>query len=1039
MKKNYLDIRLTLLRKFLFLGIMLSSVGLLGQSISGNVSSEDGPLPGATVVVKGTENGTSTDFDGNFTINASDGDVLIVSFIGFETQEVEVSGDQVDIVLAEGNELDEVVVTGYGTQLRRNITGAVADIDSEVIENRNLTSLGQALAGTTPGVQITQGGGEAGRDEIFINIRGVGTLNNSNPLIIVDGIEGSLNNLNPNDIESISVLKDAASSAIYGSRAANGVIVVKTKRGGKNQKLQFTYDSSFSSTQPTIHTAKNELSYDVLENVNWKNAVDVGNGANGRWTPEQINFINANKANWLGQNGQTPVDIVYQDGSIQQHTFAAQGGTEKTNFRVSLGILDQTDIVRDNTNFKRANFRINLDTEVNEKLSMGTTISMVRGDKTSDGVLDKTGLNSPLFRAARIHNIFSPVYDSQGRLAIATSALANYGVGPGTGLINPETWNNFGNYQRIENNVLANAYIAFSPVENLTLKGTGAVNYLGTSRYAFENNPQNFYYENDGSFFARPTRTSTRENIEFYTETYFATADYKNTFGDLKFEGLIGYQQEENRTTNFTGSRDGFLSDSVQVIDAGASTNQQASGGETGFSVQSVFARFNFDYKNKYLFEANVRADGSSRFKNDKWGTFPSFSAGWILSEEDFLSDSVFDFVKLRASWGQLGNANIGNFEFAQKLSLSESYNFGSAGSNQGFIAPGVGQSTLGNADLGWETNTTTNIGFNAILKNGLRVDFDYFKRVTEDILFDLPVNVLTGFTSQTANAASMENSGFELGLGYNKTFGDLKVQLSGQISTVKNRVTELNPNVGAETDRIINGSRILAEGEVYNAFYMIKSNGVITGSVPATHASLGSQQGDLEFENFDGDGDIDLDDRQIVGKDVPGYTYGFNIFLDYKNWDLGAIFQGAGDYQYVADLEFWGPDFGGVVVWKRWLTESWSPSNPDGTFPRAGNTTPSYTYKSTFFMYDNDFLRLKNLNIGYNIPSDKLPIDGLRIFFNATNLLTWTKLPLIDPEGKSGRQFEIANGPGQQEAAGRAAAAYPQLKTFAIGLSAKF
>ena len=485
--KNYLDIKFTLHKTFAFLGMMLFSAGVFAQSISGNVSSEDGPLPGATIVVKGTENGTSTDFDGNYTINASDGDVLIVSFIGFETQEVAVSGDQVDIVLAEGNELDEVVVTGYGTELRRNITGSVAVIDSEVIENRNLTSVGQALAGTAPGVQVTQGSGEPGSDRLFISIRGVGTLNNGAPLVIVDGIEGNLNNLNPQDIESISVLKDAASASIYGSRAANGVIVVKTKRGGKNQPTKFTYDASFATSKLLFDF--DQISFDPIEIVTWKNQVDVGNGAAGRWSADQIAFINANKSNWLGSNGQTPEDVYMQDATLQQHTFAATGGSEKTNYRISAGLLDQTGNTQDGSKFKRANFRINLDSQINDKLSIGTTISMVRGERNSRGEVQKDGLNNPLHTVTRIHNIFSPTRNANGDLQIASSALANYGVGPGTGLYAIETWKDYKNGQSIDNNVLANAFVAFSPIEGLTFRGTAAVNYRGTSLYDFQKNP----------------------------------------------------------------------------------------------------------------------------------------------------------------------------------------------------------------------------------------------------------------------------------------------------------------------------------------------------------------------------------------------------------------------------------------------------------------------------------------------------------------------------------------------------------------------
>ena len=1032
--KKYLDIKFTLHKTFAFISMLLFSAGVLAQSISGNVSSEDGPLPGATIVVKGTENGTSTDFDGNFTINASDGDVLIVSFIGFETQEVEVSGDQVDVVLAEGNELDEVVVTGYGTELRRNITGSVAVIDSEVIENRNLTSVGQALAGTAPGVQVTQGSGEPGNDSLFISIRGVGTLNNSAPLVIVDGIEGDLNNLNPQDIESISVLKDAASSAIYGSRAANGVIVVKTKRGGKSQPTQFTYDASFATSKLLFDF--DQISFDPIENVNWKNQVDVGNGATGRWSAEQIAFINANKANWLGSNGQTPVDIYMQDASLQQHTFAATGGSEKTNYRISVGLLDQTGNTQDGANFKRANFRINLDSQINDKLSIGTTISMVRGDTTSRGDVGLVGLSNPLHTVTRIHNIFSPTRNANGDLQIASSDLVNYGVGPGTGLLAIETWKDYKNAQRINNNVLANGYVAYSPIEGLTIKGTAAVNYTGTSIYDFQKNPKNYFA--DGTFYnSFPLTVSTRENVEFYTETYFATVNYEKTFGDLSFKALAGYQQEENRVTNFRASRDGYLSETVQVLDSGALTNQQNGGSESGFSVQSVFARFDFGYKDKFLLQANVRSDGSSRFRNNKWGSFPSFSAGWILSEEDFIPDT-FEFLKLRASYGELGNANIGNFEFAQRLSLSQSYNFSDA-SGSGFIAPGVGQTTIGNPNLSWEKAKITNIGFNSILTNGLGIDFEYFIRETNDILYDIPINVLTGFTSQTSNAASMENKGWELGLRYNRTFGDLKVQLSGQLSKVENTVTDLNPKVdGGDLDRILYESRILGEGFPFLGYYVIKTDGLISGTPNAANASLGAQAGDLNMVDFDGDNEISLDDRQYVGKDIPTYTYGFQLGLQYKNFDLAAIFQGEADVQYYGQFELWNPDFGGVVTWKKWFTESVT-NNPSGTFPRAGTTTSSYRFQNDFFLYDRDYLRLKNLQIGYNIPTDSLPIDGLRLFFNATNLLTFTSIPLVDPEQRSGAAT-IADPNLEGEGwSNRPNATYPNNRTLSFGLSAKF
>ena len=369
---------------------------------------------------------------------------------------------------------------------------------------------------------------------------------------------------------------------------------------------------------------------------------------------------------------------------------------------------------------------------------------------------------------------------------------------------------------------------------------------------------------------------------------------------------------------------------------------------------------------------------------------------------------------------------------------MSEAYNFSNA-AGVGSIAPGVGQTTIGNSNLSWEKAKITNIGFNSILSNGLGIDFEYFIRETNDILFNIPINVLTGFTSQTSNAASMENKGWELGLRYNRSFGDLKVQLSGQLSKVENTVTDLNPKVdGGDVDRILSGTRIIGEGLPFNGFYVVKTDGLITGTPNAANASLGAQAGDINMIDLDGDNEIGLDDRQYVGKDIPTYTYGFQLGLQYKSFDVAAIFQGEADVQYYGNNELWYPDFGGVVTWKRWITESVT-NNPNGTFPRAGSTTSSYRFQNDFFLYDRDYLRLKNLQIGYNIPTDSLPIDGLRLFFNATNLLTFTSIPLVDPEQRSGAATTADSALGDQGWADRPNASYPNSRTISFGLSAKF
>ena len=554
-------------------------------------------------------------------------------------------------------------------------------------------------------------------------------------------------------------------------------------------------------------------------------------------------------------------------------------------------------------------------------------------------------------------------------------------------------------------------------------------------------------YFPDGSSFNAPAANRQRvdEVDQFFTETYFLTADYNAEIGDGKFSALVGYSQEENTVTDLYAFRDGHLTDGVQVLNAGSAENQVARGGETGFSVQSLFARIDYNFKGKYLFEANVRRDGSSRFLNDKWGTFPSFSAGWILSEEDFLSSSSsIDYLKIRASWGELGNANIPNFAFAKALSLNEYYSFG------GTIVPGVGQSSLGNENLSWEKATTTNFGVNLVLNNGLGIDFDLFKRETTDILYELPVNVLTGFTSQYVNAASLETKGWELGANYSKEFGKLKLQVGANISKAENLVTDLNPQLdGGDTDRVfLQNGGILGEGYRPGAFWGWKSDGIFNDAAELAaapdHSIVGSQVGDVKFVDLDGDGIITLDDRTDIGVDTPEITYGFNIFANYENFDLAAIFQGIGSASFQGTFELFKPDASGGYATANLWADNWTTENTDATMPRVWSgqaASPSDKYPSDFFIWDRAYLRLKNLQIGYTLNPESIPFKSLRLFLNGTNLLTFTDFPMIDPEIRTGvGATELYEPGGDQSAqAGRAPYMFPQLKTLSFGIQANF
>lgn len=1008
----------------------------LQRVVTGTVTDTDGnPLPGASVIEVGTTNGTTSDFDGNFSISLTNNEAsLQVSFVGFQTTSVDVSnGNDFQVVLlVQSGSLDEIVVTGYGTQSKRSLTGSISSIDSDVIENRGLTSLGSSLAGTTPGVFVSQNSGQAGNDEISIQIRGVGTLNDYSPLVIIDGIEGDLNNLNPNDVESISVLKDAASAAIYGSRAANGVVLVKTKRGFKNQKIKFSYESVFGFSKPTMLP---DVVFDPLVNAEFYNLASENFGNVAPYSEDDLNTIRTSSGGWL----KNPYSIVFDDSApISNQNISVQGGSEKTNYRLSLGLMDQDAIMVGN-NFKRANVRFNLDSEVTKRISFGISASLVR-DSYKGNEQNGSRLEGPLGRSLGLHNIFSPLYNDDGSYAVPTTSLSNVILGAGSGGNNILVGLKYKDFQRTRNNALINAYLSYSPIENLTIKATGAINYWNHFSSLWLDNIEN-QYPDGTTYTSVASKTLNNKNYQSFSETMFLTSEYQKSLGNVDIKLLAGYSQEEFNSKYFAAQRDGFLNSSTRVLDAGSVVNDSNEGSATLYAVQSFFSRVNFEINDKYLLEFNLRRDGSSRFLNDKWGTFPSVSAGWIISDEDFFqSQNIASFLKFRMSWGQLGNANIDNFAYARRLSLSETYSFGGA------LVPGVSQTNYGNDNLSWEKSTISNFGLNAILNNGISIDFDIFNRVTDDILYDLPIPALTGFTSQLTNAASMENKGWELGLGYNESYGDLKIGFYGQVSKSESLVTEINPDIAIDADRYIINYNVIAEGLPFGSYWGLKSNGIFRTQSEIDNApdhsglGVGSQLGDLSFVDVNGDGVIDSEDRTFIGKDIPTWTYGFTVTADYKNFDLSMIWQGIADVDYLGHREVWYPS-GGAAVGSMWL-DSWTPTNTDASMPRAWfglSGSPSIEYHNDFFVHDRSYLRLKNLQIGYTFKNLQF-IDSARIFFNGTNLLTFTDLPMdVDPELRSAKDATTLLGDTEGFAAGGMLFNVPQLKTSSIGLNIKF
>ncbi|MEM8887524.1 MAG: TonB-dependent receptor, partial [Bacteroidota bacterium] len=907
----------------------------------------------------------------------------------------------------------EVVVTGYTTQKKANLTGAVTAVTSDVIDARPLTSAATALQGAAPGVFINQNSGQPGRDNVLIRIRGVGTLNNANPLILVDGIEAPFSNINPDDIESITVLKDAASAAIYGSRAANGVVLVTTKRGNGVEGVTFNYNGYYGISE-AIRIP--DVVDDAATFAELWNEAQTNFGEDPKFSDQDIANFRANgpNSNWF--------DEMFSAAPIQQHNFSISGSSKRTNYRYSFGYLNQ-DGVLPKAAFERFSSRINLDTRVNDRLTIGMNLSLTRGDRDGHQENLTAGGDGSIIANITRSQPVDQIYNSDGVI-----------VRPFFGVANALIQVNSRNFNRKENDILGSTYLEYELIDGLKIKGTAAVNY----RDLFDRSnrvtiPTADPITNEVSIGPNTERSASRGTWNAVNVTTWLQATYEKNFGQNYVKVLAGFNQETSNSESFNAGRTTFISNNILTLNAGDPSTANNNESASTWALQSYFGRLNYVFADKYLFEGNVRYDGSSRFLNDKWGLFPSFSAGWIISQEEFFSSQIIDFLKIRGSWGQLGNQNIGNFRYARTLSLSENYSFG------GGIVQGVAQTSLGNPDLQWETTTSTNIGINAELLNSrVQIEADYFIRTTEDILFDIPVPSITGFGSQILNSASVENKGWEVTTTYRDKIGDFNFAISGNVTNVKNEVLQLNSTLGEdEVDRRISGVTILEPGAPINAYFGYRSTGIFRDQAAfegAPDHSLISPlygAGDVGLEDLNGDGIIDPEDRQVIGNQSPEWIYGFNLDFSWKGFDLSALFQGAANYQTYGSSELFWPFSNLHTVLNSWQ-DRWTPQNQDATFPRiflGGDGWPSTASTNSFWLVDRSHLRLKNVQLGYTLPA---PITGpnsfiksLRVYVNGQNLATWTKFPFFDPERPAGQQ--------------RGSSGFPNLRILSGGVNVNF
>jgi TonB-linked SusC/RagA family outer membrane protein len=995
------------------------AVALNGQrTITGKlIDKNDTPLIGVNVLVKGTTNGTITDIDGSYSIEAEDGDVLVYSYTGFITQEMAVGSQSViDISLAEGSVLDEVVVVGYSTQKKANLTGAVGTVSADELAARPLTNASQSLQGKVSGVWINQNSGEPGQDGATIRIRGIGTLNNADPLILVDGIEAPFGNLDPNDIESITVLKDAASASIYGSRAANGVVLVTTKRGSVNQKPTFTYTGYLGSGQ--VNSVP-EYIWDSQEFMQLRNEADINSGRPPLYPDEVVaRFANGPNTNWF--------DETFINAPIQQHSLSIGGGSGSTNFHISVGYLNQAGVVRFTKGTERYNARINLDTKVNDKFGIGGSFYFSRQESDLDNVDQDGGV---LARATRLGPNF-PALDDQGRIADRDRELNSIELSTPNILAEIQALNRILD----DNRLLGSFYAEYEPITNLKVRGTFGANYQTNDDDFFNRRIQTYDWQTGEEGLAwLENRAFSQYHDERLNITSWLQATYEKTMDEVhNFKFLVGANQESSNFNFFQAERTEIPSNSLPALSAGNPETSTNNGGATSWALRSFFGRVNYSFDNKYLFEANIRRDGSSRFgSNNRWGTFPSFSAGWIVSEEEFWGSSIVDFLKIRASWGQLGNQNLGSdFPFAASISFDPSYTFG------GTIVGGAAQTSLGNPDIRWETTTQTDIGFNLSMLDGrLSVEGDYFVRNASDILFNQNNPGVTGVrTPTTVNIAEVKNTGWELYANYRAQVGNLGLEFGGNLTNVVSEVQQIDPALTGDADRVFDGAFIIQRGQPINALFGLNVLGIFQNQAEIEAApdqsaiGGGPSPGDFQYEDINGDGAITVDDRIVLGQDNPTWIYGFNFGADIKGFDINFLFQGVGDAQIFETGRIFAPfqNSGGVAaIWR----DRWTPENPDATLPRiAISQGPNYAVNNSGFISDRSYLRLKNLQIGYNLNSDLFEnnfIQSLRVFVNGTNLWTSTDFVGFDPE----RPPQNTNG----------FSGYPQLRLWTGGLTLKF
>ena len=1005
--------------------VLLGKVQQDGK-ITGVVSDAFGPIAGANVVVKGTTNGTITDMDGHFSLGAPKGAKLQISYIGYISKELTV-GDKTDyaIELVEDSQaLEEVVVVGYGTEKKVNVIGSIAQIGSEKLENRSTPQLSNALTGQMAGVTVIQRSGRPGNSGGEIRVRGVGSFggesDKSDALVLIDGIPGKLNDVSSEDVESISVLKDASTAAIYGSRAANGVILVTTKTG-KEGKVSVGYNGYVGFNTPTA----------LPEFVDTWQYATLYNEAVGReaYTQEEIQKFRDGSDPDHYANARYLDEVFSRKGLQTGHDVTINGGNAENKYMVSFGYLKQNGIVEKN-DYQRYNARANLINEILPGLKLTSRLSGVYGNRKepmAPGGDDASNMLILIQKALRFPGL-TPTVLSDGTFGAGRELH-----GTPAGWIKSDSF-----YENPEFSLNANVRLDYNPIKDLQLSAIGAYTYTNDEERTYRST-----MKLSGDRVLGPSELKHKMGKTIY-KTFQATAEYNKTIGGHTFGILAGYSWEQEDYRYVQGSRDKFPGNDLPYLNAGSPDNQKSEGTGNAWAIQSGFGRLRYNFNERYLFESTVRYDGSSRFpQSKKFGFFPSVAAGWRLSEENFFKENeslgFISNLKLKVSWGRLGNQNIGNYPYQSVYELGQNYPFGDT------YTQGAAVTTAVDPTIKWEETETIDGGLEAVFWNGLlSVNASYFNRRTYDILYKPSgsVSTILGQKISEMNTGELKNFGWEFEVGHRNKIGDVSYNVNANLSIIKNKLTTLGVgNVEQLNGMVGNGSDLFI-GYPIQMYYGYVSDGVFLdeNDIKSWHdqskVTPNPQPGDIRYKDISGpdgvpDGKIDPNyDRVYLGSRIPKFTFGLNLGVEYKGVDLSVLLQGVAGVTGLLD-GFAGWAFRGDGNIQKWQAEGrFDPANPTRypDYPRledlSNSTTPNIV-TSDFWTQDASYIRLKNIQLGYTFPKKMLQaakISNLRVYVQAENPLCWNKYkPGWDPEINTSGNY------------------YPILATYTFGVNFKF